>query len=166
MHSPVVPDADFLEAKLRSFLDTGILAGAPERLWVNPDCGLKTRAWEEVRGTGMGAARQTAAGAEGAAATDAPARGCRAASLLGRLHALSPSPGVLTAHKPQNRNLPQVIPSLRNMVAAAHKLRAEVLQKRGGALTTAKAAGASAVAAASATGAAPARSCCPAAGCC
>jgi len=20
----------------------------PERLWVNPDCGLKTRAWEEV----------------------------------------------------------------------------------------------------------------------
>jgi 5-methyltetrahydropteroyltriglutamate--homocysteine methyltransferase len=22
---------------------------APERLWVNPDCGLKTRGWTEVR---------------------------------------------------------------------------------------------------------------------
>ena len=48
MHSPVVPDAAALAEKLRSFVATGILAGAPERLWVNPDCGLKTRAWEEV----------------------------------------------------------------------------------------------------------------------
>jgi 5-methyltetrahydropteroyltriglutamate--homocysteine methyltransferase len=22
---------------------------APEQIWVNPDCGLKTRRWEEVR---------------------------------------------------------------------------------------------------------------------
>ena len=22
---------------------------APDRIWVNPDCGLKTRRWEEVR---------------------------------------------------------------------------------------------------------------------
>lgn len=32
----------------RSFLDTGILAGRPDRLWVNPDCGLKTRGWPET----------------------------------------------------------------------------------------------------------------------
>ncbi|GBF92667.1 hypothetical protein Rsub_05036 [Raphidocelis subcapitata] len=107
VHSPVVPDAAFLEAKLRSFLDTGILAGAPERLWVNPDCGLKTRAWEEV------------------------------------------------------------IPSLRNMVAAAHKLRAEVLEKRaGGPPAAAKAAVAASSAVAASAGAAPARSRCAGAGCC
>lgn len=45
VHSPVVPSPAFLESKLRSFLDTGI---PPASLWVNPDCGLKTRAWEEV----------------------------------------------------------------------------------------------------------------------
>ena len=27
---------------------TGILKGHPERLWVNPDCGLKTREWAQV----------------------------------------------------------------------------------------------------------------------
>jgi hypothetical protein len=41
VHSPVVPDVATLEAKLRSFLATGILKGDLERLWVNPDCGLK-----------------------------------------------------------------------------------------------------------------------------
>ena len=44
IHSPVVPDTEFILAKLQSFvrhLD-------PERVWVNPDCGLKTRAWDEV----------------------------------------------------------------------------------------------------------------------
>jgi 5-methyltetrahydropteroyltriglutamate--homocysteine methyltransferase len=44
IHSPVVPTAEFIEAKLRSFL----LHLAPDRIWVNPDCGLKTRAWQEV----------------------------------------------------------------------------------------------------------------------
>lgn len=48
MHSPVVPDAAALAAKLRTFVGTGILRGAPERLWVNPDCGLKTREWAQV----------------------------------------------------------------------------------------------------------------------
>ncbi|MDO8187243.1 5-methyltetrahydropteroyltriglutamate--homocysteine S-methyltransferase [Conexibacter sp. CPCC 205706] len=44
IHAPRVPDADEIEA---------LLAAAEarigrERLWVNPDCGLKTRRWEEV----------------------------------------------------------------------------------------------------------------------
>lgn len=44
VHSPVVPQTSDVAARLRAFashLD-------PERVWVNPDCGLKTRAWEEV----------------------------------------------------------------------------------------------------------------------
>jgi 5-methyltetrahydropteroyltriglutamate--homocysteine methyltransferase len=44
IHSPVVPEVDFIKQKLRIFvqhLD-------PHRLWVNPDCGLKTRTWDEV----------------------------------------------------------------------------------------------------------------------
>jgi 5-methyltetrahydropteroyltriglutamate--homocysteine methyltransferase len=44
IHSPVVPTVDFIEAKLRSLLRHL----AADRLWVNPDCGLKTRAWKEV----------------------------------------------------------------------------------------------------------------------
>ncbi|GGP44171.1 5-methyltetrahydropteroyltriglutamate--homocysteine S-methyltransferase [Streptomyces abikoensis] len=45
IHSPRVPAADELAALLRR-----ALAAVPaERLWVNPDCGLKTRAWPEVR---------------------------------------------------------------------------------------------------------------------
>ena len=48
VHSPVVPEVAALAEKLRSFVATGILAGEPERLWVNPDCGLKTRAWAEA----------------------------------------------------------------------------------------------------------------------
>lgn len=44
IHSPVVPTVAFVEEKLRSFLRHL----APERIWVNPDCGLKTRAWAEV----------------------------------------------------------------------------------------------------------------------
>lgn len=46
--SPAVPPVDALRAKVKSFVDTGILGGRPERLWVNPDCGLKTRDWPEV----------------------------------------------------------------------------------------------------------------------
>ncbi len=46
--SPAVPPVDALRAKVKSFVDTGILGGHPERLWVNPDCGLKTRDWPEV----------------------------------------------------------------------------------------------------------------------
>lgn len=45
VHSPAVPAAEGIEALLERALE--VLA--PEQLWVNPDCGLKTRRWEEVR---------------------------------------------------------------------------------------------------------------------
>ncbi|GAB7029222.1 5-methyltetrahydropteroyltriglutamate--homocysteine S-methyltransferase [Streptomyces platensis subsp. malvinus] len=45
IHSPRVPGVDEVEALLRK----GLAALPPERLWVNPDCGLKTRGWAEVR---------------------------------------------------------------------------------------------------------------------
>jgi 5-methyltetrahydropteroyltriglutamate--homocysteine methyltransferase len=45
IHSPRVPSREEMEALLRKAL--GVLS--PEQLWVNPDCGLKTRRWEEVR---------------------------------------------------------------------------------------------------------------------
>ncbi|MEW5320201.1 MAG: hypothetical protein WDW38_011293 [Sanguina aurantia] len=48
VHSPVVPTVEFMVSKMREFQATGILAGRPECLWVNPDCGLKTRAWSET----------------------------------------------------------------------------------------------------------------------
>jgi len=45
IHSPRIPGTEEIAALLRKGLD-GIPA---ERLWVNPDCGLKTRGWPEVR---------------------------------------------------------------------------------------------------------------------
>lgn len=45
VHSPAVPEERAIEALLTKALE--VLA--PEQLWVNPDCGLKTRRWEEVR---------------------------------------------------------------------------------------------------------------------
>jgi 5-methyltetrahydropteroyltriglutamate--homocysteine methyltransferase len=44
IHSPRVPSADEMEDLLRKAL----VVLTPEQLWVNPDCGLKTRRWEEV----------------------------------------------------------------------------------------------------------------------
>ncbi|AYF74772.1 5-methyltetrahydropteroyltriglutamate--homocysteine S-methyltransferase [Nocardia yunnanensis] len=44
IHSPRVPDADEIENSLAQALK----AVPAERLWVNPDCGLKTRRTEEV----------------------------------------------------------------------------------------------------------------------
>lgn len=44
IHSPRVPAADEMLQLLRSAMKVI----PPERLWVNPDCGLKTRRWEEV----------------------------------------------------------------------------------------------------------------------
>ncbi len=44
IHSPVVPDVAFILEKLRTFREH--LANS--QIWVNPDCGLKTRAWAEV----------------------------------------------------------------------------------------------------------------------
>lgn len=48
VHSPVVPTVDFVKTKVESFVATGILEKDPRRIWVNPDCGLKTRDWTEV----------------------------------------------------------------------------------------------------------------------
>ncbi|WP_432742481.1 5-methyltetrahydropteroyltriglutamate--homocysteine S-methyltransferase [Streptomyces sp. JH002] len=45
IHSPRVPDVAEAAALLRKALS----AIPAERLWVNPDCGLKTRGWTEVR---------------------------------------------------------------------------------------------------------------------
>ncbi|MEU6933425.1 5-methyltetrahydropteroyltriglutamate--homocysteine S-methyltransferase [Streptomyces sp. NPDC046374] len=45
IHSPRVPSAQEAAALLR----TGLDAIPAERLWVNPDCGLKTRGWPETR---------------------------------------------------------------------------------------------------------------------
>ena len=44
IHSPNVPSVEFIEGRIRS-----TLACLPaEQVWVNPDCGLKTRRYEEV----------------------------------------------------------------------------------------------------------------------
>ncbi|MFF8404034.1 5-methyltetrahydropteroyltriglutamate--homocysteine S-methyltransferase [Streptomyces sp. NPDC015684] len=45
IHSPRVPSVEETAALLR----TGLEAIPAERLWVNPDCGLKTRGWPETR---------------------------------------------------------------------------------------------------------------------
>ncbi|MFJ6657051.1 5-methyltetrahydropteroyltriglutamate--homocysteine S-methyltransferase [Streptomyces sp. NPDC091377] len=45
IHSPRVPGAQ----EAADLLRTGLRAIPAERLWVNPDCGLKTRAWPETR---------------------------------------------------------------------------------------------------------------------
>ncbi|WP_405845650.1 5-methyltetrahydropteroyltriglutamate--homocysteine S-methyltransferase [Streptomyces sp. NBC_01518] len=45
IHSPRVPSA----AEAAALLREGLEAIPAERLWVNPDCGLKTRGWPETR---------------------------------------------------------------------------------------------------------------------
>jgi 5-methyltetrahydropteroyltriglutamate--homocysteine methyltransferase len=45
IHSPRVPSAEETAELLR----TGLKAIPAERVWVNPDCGLKTRGWAETR---------------------------------------------------------------------------------------------------------------------
>jgi 5-methyltetrahydropteroyltriglutamate--homocysteine methyltransferase len=45
VHSPHSPGEALMEERLRHFL--GFMD--PADLWVNPDCGLKTRTWDEVR---------------------------------------------------------------------------------------------------------------------
>ncbi|MGB3266429.1 MAG: 5-methyltetrahydropteroyltriglutamate--homocysteine S-methyltransferase [Microcoleus sp.] len=44
IHSPVVPTTEQILQQLR----TGIANLPTQQIWVNPDCGLKTRRWEEV----------------------------------------------------------------------------------------------------------------------
>ncbi|RAJ91582.1 MULTISPECIES: 5-methyltetrahydropteroyltriglutamate--homocysteine S-methyltransferase [unclassified Streptomyces] len=65
IHSPRVPSADEAAALLR----TGLKAIPAERLWVNPDCGLKTRGWPETRSSleNLVAAARTVRGELGSA---------------------------------------------------------------------------------------------------
>jgi 5-methyltetrahydropteroyltriglutamate--homocysteine methyltransferase len=44
VHSPLIPEADTIEVLLHRAVESL----GPERLWVNPDCGLKTRRYEQV----------------------------------------------------------------------------------------------------------------------
>jgi 5-methyltetrahydropteroyltriglutamate--homocysteine methyltransferase len=44
IHSPNIPD----EAQIVQLMEKAAERIPAERLWVNPDCGLKTRQWEEV----------------------------------------------------------------------------------------------------------------------
>jgi 5-methyltetrahydropteroyltriglutamate--homocysteine methyltransferase len=44
IHSPAIPDKD----SIRQILERAMKVLPVELLWVNPDCGLKTRRWEEV----------------------------------------------------------------------------------------------------------------------
>jgi len=47
IHSPRVPSVDEIAERIR----LAVSAFPSERLWINPDCGLKTRAYPEVRAT-------------------------------------------------------------------------------------------------------------------
>jgi 5-methyltetrahydropteroyltriglutamate--homocysteine methyltransferase len=56
IHSPRVPSVD----EMVSLMEKAVRLLPRENLWVNPDCGLKTRGWPEVRAalTNMAAAAQ------------------------------------------------------------------------------------------------------------
>ena len=45
IHSPRVPTM----AEMLELLTKAARRLSPDQIWVNPDCGLKTRRWEEVR---------------------------------------------------------------------------------------------------------------------
>jgi len=45
IHSPRVPPVEEME----ELIGQALAVFQPEQFWVNPDCGLKTRRWEEVR---------------------------------------------------------------------------------------------------------------------
>ncbi len=45
IHSPRIPDP----AEMIALLRRALLVLKPEQVWVNPDCGLKTRGWAETR---------------------------------------------------------------------------------------------------------------------
>lgn len=45
IHSPLVPTQEEME----HLLEKALKVLAPEQIWVNPDCGLKTRGWPEVK---------------------------------------------------------------------------------------------------------------------
>ena len=45
IHSPRIPDVEEMVQQIEKLLE--VLP--KEQLWINPDCGLKTRKWEEVK---------------------------------------------------------------------------------------------------------------------
>ena len=45
IHSPRVPS----QKEMETLLEKALKVLSPQQLWVNPDCGLKTRGWAEVR---------------------------------------------------------------------------------------------------------------------
>ena len=45
IHAPRCPSVD----EMAALLDKAKQRLSPDQIWVNPDCGLKTRKWEEVR---------------------------------------------------------------------------------------------------------------------
>jgi 5-methyltetrahydropteroyltriglutamate--homocysteine methyltransferase len=45
IHSPRVPT----QREIEQLLDKALAVLTPDQVWVNPDCGLKTRKWEEVK---------------------------------------------------------------------------------------------------------------------
>jgi len=45
IHSPRVPTVEEIKEQIGKLLE--VLP--KEQLWINPDCGLKTRKWEEVK---------------------------------------------------------------------------------------------------------------------
>jgi len=45
IHSPQVPETN----DMTKFMGEALKYIGPDKLWINPDCGLKTRTWEEVR---------------------------------------------------------------------------------------------------------------------
>ncbi len=44
IHSTIIPSKDQFEERIRSLKNEF----DPKQLWVNPDCGLKTREWKQV----------------------------------------------------------------------------------------------------------------------
>lgn len=45
IHSPRIPEQE----EIVTLLENALTVLQPEQLWVNPDCGLKTRGWDEVK---------------------------------------------------------------------------------------------------------------------
>ncbi len=45
IHSPRVPSVE----EMSGLMDKAVAVVPKEQLWVNPDCGLKTRHWEETK---------------------------------------------------------------------------------------------------------------------
>lgn len=46
IHSPRVPSEEEMRQRIEEMLKNGL---RPEQLWINPDCGLKTRQWPETK---------------------------------------------------------------------------------------------------------------------